>query len=594
MEGPNKRYRCWICQQDLSRSVYYRHMRRNGCPALVRMQTKECHTTKGTNTRTSQETSNLSVDMEEESSDMDNVNDRYTLCTEEAEEQPTSAADDLHLEDRNVNVMENADAYQETEVVLDSDYDDLAFDCTGCSTPEGSKTGWFASDDKQFPFGAICLFLNYYQLKFHVPDRGMQLLLSFLKVMIALISLIVPSNSSLKLLMNQFPSSLNAMRTRLSVEQRELLQYVMCPKCDTLCGEAKAVIFSNQNRCSHVPFPNHPHKSRRVACQSLICKVVKFSKMSKTLPQKTYIYSSILKTIKSLITRKSIYSNLDGWMSRSFNGKYVDIYDGAIWNEFTVVNGRPFLDVPYNLGLILNVDWFQPYEHTQYSIGVIYLAILNLPRSERYKLENVIIVGCIPGPKEPSNINPYLKPLVDELLVLWEGITIDSPSCDLPICIRGALLAVSCDVPATRKVCGFSGPSATMGCSKCLKSFTCLSFGEKLDYSGFDRDAWIPRSMEQHLLAIHELESARTPTEVQQVIKKNGVRYSELLRLPYFDIIRQHVTDAMHNMYLGTAKHVVSIWKDRGILGNADFDIIQTRTERYSTRKGLCMLDNIC
>ncbi|KAL5506370.1 hypothetical protein EMCRGX_G007994 [Ephydatia muelleri] len=78
--------------------------------------------------------------MEEESSDMDNVNDRYTLCTEEAEEQPTSAADDLHLEDRNVNVMENADAYQETEVVLDSDYDDLAFDCTGCSSPEGSKT----------------------------------------------------------------------------------------------------------------------------------------------------------------------------------------------------------------------------------------------------------------------------------------------------------------------------------------------------------------------------------------------------------------------------------------------------------------------
>ena len=121
--------------------------------------------------------------------------------------------------------------------------------------------------------------------------------------------------------------------------------------------------------------------------------------------------------------------------------------------------------------------------------------------------------------------------------------------------------------------------SIPWGVSKCLKSFTCLSFGEKLDYSGFDRDAWIPRSMEQHLLAIHELESARTPTEVQQVIKKNGVRYSKLLRLPYFDIIRQHVTDAMHNMYLGTAKHVVSIWKDRGILGNADFDIIQTRID---------------
>ena len=69
MEGLNKRYRCWMCQQDLSRSVYYRHMRRNGCSALVRMPTKECHTTKNTNT--SQERNNFSVDMEEESSDID-------------------------------------------------------------------------------------------------------------------------------------------------------------------------------------------------------------------------------------------------------------------------------------------------------------------------------------------------------------------------------------------------------------------------------------------------------------------------------------------------------------------------------------------
>ena len=33
--------------------------------------------------------------MEEESSDMDNMKDRNTLCTEEAEE-PTSAGDEMH------------------------------------------------------------------------------------------------------------------------------------------------------------------------------------------------------------------------------------------------------------------------------------------------------------------------------------------------------------------------------------------------------------------------------------------------------------------------------------------------------------------
>ena len=49
-----------------------------------------------------------------------------------------------------------------------------------------------------------------------------------------------------------------------------------------------------------------------------------------------------------------------------------------------------------------------PYEHSQYSVGVIYLIVANLPRSECYKLENVLVVGCISGPKEPKTFDYYL------------------------------------------------------------------------------------------------------------------------------------------------------------------------------------------
>ena len=42
---------------------------------------------------------------------------------------------------------------------------------------------------------------------------------------------------------------------------------------------------------------------------------------------------------------------------------------------------------------------------------------VNLPRAEQYKLENFIIVRCIPG-----LIQSYLKPHVDDLLVIWEAI----------------------------------------------------------------------------------------------------------------------------------------------------------------------------
>lgn len=84
--------------------------------------------------------------------------------------------------------------------------------------------------------------------------------------------------------------------------------------------------------------------------------------------------------------------------------------------------GRPFLEMPRRYVLQLNVDWFQPYKHSPYSSGGIYLSLMNLPRSERLKKENVLTAGVIPGPDEPSlSINTYLRPLVDELIDLWSN-----------------------------------------------------------------------------------------------------------------------------------------------------------------------------
>ena len=84
------------------------------------------------------------------------------------------------------------------------------------------------------------------------------------------------------------------------------------------------------------------------------------------------------------------------------DGTLNDVTDGQMWKDFMIYDGRPFLDLPNNIALALNIDWFNPYKHTQYSIGAVYLTILNLPRTLRYKIENTIIVGLIPGPKEPK------------------------------------------------------------------------------------------------------------------------------------------------------------------------------------------------
>ena len=80
-----------------------------------------------------------------------------------------------------------------------------------------------------------------------------------------------------------------------------------------------------------------------------------------------------------------------------------DVYDGKLWKEFENVNGEPFLRDNLALGFTLNIDWFQPYKLTTSSVGVIFLSIMNLPLSIRYKRGNIILIGLIPGPSEPTH-----------------------------------------------------------------------------------------------------------------------------------------------------------------------------------------------
>jgi hypothetical protein len=132
-----------------------------------------------------------------------------------------------------------------------------------------------------------------------------------------------------------------------------------------------------------------------------------------------------------------------------------DIYDGKVWNDFLVYDSKPFLSDEYTFAFILNIDWFQPFKHVQYSVGAIYLCVLNLPCHIRYKQEFVILVGIMPGPHEAKNINSYLEPLTEQLMEFWSGKHLNVHGSSTKRLVRCALLAVCCDLPAGRKVCGF-------------------------------------------------------------------------------------------------------------------------------------------
>ena len=82
-------------------------------------------------------------------------------------------------------------------------------------------------------------------------------------------------------------------------------------------------------------------------------------------------------------------------------GYLADIFVGRIWKEWQHASGKPFLAAPRNYAFMLKVDWFQPFKHSLYSVGALYMVLMNLPWAERFKPENVFLVGVIPGPHKP-------------------------------------------------------------------------------------------------------------------------------------------------------------------------------------------------
>ena len=115
------------------------------------------------------------------------------------------------------------------------------------------------------------------------------------------------------------------------------------------------------------------------------------------------------------------------------------------------------------------------------------------------------------------------------------------------------------------------------GCSKCFKEFPRASLRDKLDFSGFDRESWEQRSNEDHRVAAEKVHQAKTPSDAQTFASSSGARYSVLFQLPYYDAIRFALIDSMHNLLLGSAKHVLKTWIEMGILSESDLERVQKR-----------------
>ena len=435
----------------------------------------------------------------------------------------------------------------------------------------------------------LVVLLAFFWTYFPIPDNAMEFLLLSLKRLFQAASF---SNNWFATFALAFPGSLYLFRKEIGLVGDKFTKYVVCPRCCALYE------FENSYRtvgsrkvsktCSFVRFPGHRQWRMRKPCGTTLLKEVTVKDGGIRLyPHKIFCYQSIVATLTEFVKRSGFTERCELWRNRDIRTAHqimCDVFEGRVWRDFQMFNGSSFLASPRNYGFMLNVDWMQPFVHTPYSVGVLYLVLMNLPRSERFKRQNVFLVGIIPGPSEPKmNINSFLKPLVDELIVLWdEGITLrHSGSLLIPQRFRAALLCVACDMPASKKVCGFTAHNSKHGCNKCTKEFLTGGIGEATDYSGFEYCT--SRNIVDHRRHVEEILAQSTQELRNAKESLYGARYTELLRLPYFDCIRFTIVDPMHNLFLGTAKRMMELWLELSVLTRVDLEHVQQKVDASNT-----------
>ncbi|GBC16225.2 hypothetical protein GLOIN_2v1848891 [Rhizophagus irregularis DAOM 181602=DAOM 197198] len=428
----------------------------------------------------------------------------------------------------------------------------------------------------------IIIWLFKFQQRFRLPDIALESLIKFFHIILMRFD---------KLQFENFPTSLYMAKIWLNIFQPKM-QLAACTDCHKLHNVKDIIAYKEEGKvaimnCPYKEYPNNPISSRNHQCNNPLSILKKNKDATIVVPRMFYPKPNIRQQLSILYQRPDFENMLKlSGTQRNENNIYSDIYDGKVWKNFPF-DGSTFFTTETattHLGLLLNLDWFQPFSYTQHSTGAIYASICNLPRSERNKPENIIYLGFLPGPKEAGleRINHYLAPIVDELLELWKGWKVPKThQFSNGLEIKVALIVGSSDTPATRKLFGHG--SAVMKCYRCDKRTTYSEEFRKTHYGGMqDYNEWVtkPADLLLHRQYAHEWLQCNSKSSREAHFKVHGIRWTEVLRLPYMDPIRFAVVDPMHCLFLGVAKWIIkSIFVNQKKLTMEQLRVAQNRMD---------------
>lgn len=342
------------------------------------------------------------------------------------------------------------------------------------------------------------------------------------------------------------PGSIQSVISFLGIRPR-LHSYICCRNCFTSYPKD-----DHPTDCTHQRAPDLP------ACGRPLFTERKKKGRVVSEPERTLHFQDFKHWLGQLLCRPDMEDLLDRdvYDTGACEGQLLDIWDGEVLQNFSGPDGARFVSMkPHKTGKLelvfaICMDNFNPFFNKAggkaYSAGVITLICLNLPPGMRHLLENIFVFCVFPGPREPEldDINNVLRFLTEAFLEFWDpGVYYSStPSYPDGRLVNAAIVPLLGDLLAARKMSGIY-----RWCTQCNM--------KARDMDNIDETTWtVPMTGAEHRRLAEEwrsLDSKRRDSH----FKEHGIRWSELLRLPYWDPVVFTVVEFSHNLLGVNAQH---------------------------------------
>lgn len=305
--------------------------------------------------------------------------------------------------------------------------------------------------------------------------------------------------------------------------------YVCCPKCFTCYPQTSDN--SYPIACMYKKTPSNAE------CGHQLRKSCEIRGMELAIPIHHFVYHDFKEWLGEMLCHPGMEDLLDCDVSPSRDGIMRNIWDGPELHALLDADGKTFIHCDGSKGHYLFsfcMDGFNPFQLKQVgkeaSIVAMYMVCLNLPPEGQYKIENIFLVGIVPGPHEPrkEEINHLLSPLVDDLLDfykygVWYSWTHNHKNGRYAQC---TLVPIVCDTPASHQVTGHTSATSTHFCPYCNLELSQIK--------NFDWTMWNLKNNLDHRACATTWSWAESEEEHNELVTTHGVHDSELLRLPYW------------------------------------------------------------